>query len=274
MKWLNIKQWGVCFVLFFVSLGQSARAGLNPVTRVVASAGTVVEKLSDALPEIPDTVIKQPFDMGAEVPDTQPETPDTLHSVSSSRPGSYRYERHRQKMENLWMRVIPSQACVQYAGSIGFLNFGLGWHYGRRDRWETELLVGFVPKYHSGVTHTTFTVKQRFVPWNCKLGDCWSIEPLTTGLFFNTISGDDFWKREPEKYPKRYYGFSTKIRTNLYVGQRIKYHIPGSKRIFHQAFSLYYEISTCDLYLISKVTNKNYPWRETLSLAFGARWEM
>lgn len=185
-----------------------------------------------------------------------------------------RYEIRRSQFEKRWMRLIPSQATLQYAGSIGLMSVGVGWHYGKNDHWETDLLVGFVPRYHTEGVHTTFTIKERYVPWHCRLSRRWTLQPLTAGIFFNTISGDDFWKNLPDRYPKHYYGFSTKIRSNVFLGQRLRYHIPRNKRLLHQAVSIYYEISTCDLYIVSKATNKSYPWRQTLSLAFGARWEM
>ena len=140
---------------------------------------------------------------------------------------------------------------------------------------ETELLVGFVPRFHSGKAHTSFTLKQRYVPWHCPLSrHRWVLEPLTVGLFFNTISGDDFWANQPDRYPKKYYGFSTKVRSHIYLGQRLRFNIPTRHRRSHKAVSFYYEISSCDLYIVSKATNKEFPWSETLSLALGLRWEM
>ncbi len=136
------------------------------------------------------------------------------------------------------------------------------------------MLIGFVPRYHSERTKTTFTLKQRYVPWHCQLNSRWTIQPLTTGIGFNTVSGDDFWKNLPDRYPHQYYGFSTKVRIHLFLGQRLRYAIPYRHRLLNQAVSLYYELSTCDLYLISKITNRHFPWKETLSLAFGLRGEM
>ena len=185
-----------------------------------------------------------------------------------------RYLRNRQRIAEQWLALLPNQTVLQYAGSIGLFNFGVGWHYGRGEHWETELLFGFVPRYHSGKAHFSFTAKQRYVPWHSELSHRWTLEPLTAGLFFNTISGDDFWANQPDRYPKRYYGFSTKIRTHIFLGQRLRYNIPRRQRRRHQAVTLYYELSTCDLYLVSKITNRTYPWSETLSLALGLRFEL
>lgn len=185
-----------------------------------------------------------------------------------------RYDKNRQRLMKRWKRLIPTQASLQYAGSIGLMSVGWGWHYGKGQHWETDMLIGVVPRYHTEKFHTTFTIKQRYVPWHCMVSHRWTIEPLTAGVFFNTISGDDFWRSLPDKYPKHYYGFSTKVRANIFLGQRLRYNIPRSKRLAHQAVSFYYELSSCDLYIVSKATNKAYPWQETLSLALGLRWEM
>lgn len=184
-----------------------------------------------------------------------------------------KYIRHRARATKGWLRLIPKQFTLQYAGSIGVASIGVGWIYGKGQHWETDMLVGVVPQYHSEGWHTTFTVKQRYVPWHCRLSSHWTLQPLTAGVFFNTISGDDFWQSLPERYPKHYYGFSTKIRSSVFLGQRLRYRIPSRSRRFHSAVSAYYEISSCDLYIVSKAVNKDYPWTSTLSLAFGLRWE-
>lgn len=84
--------------------------------------------------------------------------------TADTRPVLSRYERHRRKRIKGWAKLIPNQSCLQYAGSIGLLSTGLGWHYGRGDHWETELLVGFLPKYKTETAKSTFTLKQRYVP--------------------------------------------------------------------------------------------------------------
>lgn len=186
---------------------------------------------------------------------------------------SERYKKHKEKSFLRWMRLAPKQVSLQYAGSIGLVSAGFGWSYGKNKHWETDFLIGFLPRYNSEHAHSTFTIKERYVAWHCKISTRWTIQPLTTGIFFNTISGDDFWKNLPDKYPKKYYGFPTKIRSNVFIGQRVKYDIPSRHRVLHSAISFYYELSTCDLYLVSKFTNKEYPWSKTLSLALGLKWD-
>ena len=146
---------------------------------------------------------------------TYAQSNDTIKAQSPSL-----YELRHERYIKRWNKLIPNQATVQYAGSIGMFSAGAGWRYGRNHHWETDLLLGFLPKYHSETAHMTFTIKERYIPWHCKISSRWDIEPLTTGIFFNTISGEDFWKHLPSRYPKHYYGFSTKIRSNVFLGQR------------------------------------------------------
>lgn len=200
--------------------------------------------------------------------DTAVTAADTLlpHSCETDLP---RYERNKQRYLRRAEKLIPNQAVVQYAGCIGFLSAGIGWHYGRRDRWESEVLLGFVPRYESDCAKATLTVKERFVPWRLPMGRWWSVEPLTAGIYLNTIFGEDFWAHEPSRYPKSYYGFATKIRAGVFLGQRFRYHIPLRKRWMHKSIAFYYELGTSDLYIISAIPNKNVRLGDILSLSFG-----
>ena len=54
-----------------------------------------------------------------------------------------RAERHQRKLEQYksgWNRLIPKYQNVQYAGSMGLLSLGVGWDYGRKKQWETEIM--------------------------------------------------------------------------------------------------------------------------------------
>lgn len=184
------------------------------------------------------------------------------------------YERHTERYRNVWHRLIPNQTTMQYAGSIGFLSIGTGWHYGRDNKWETDLLIGFVPRYESDKAKATLTLKERFIPWKAELGRSWQLEPFTTGLFFNTIFGEDFWANPPSRYPKKYYGFPTKIRSHVFIGQRIRYKIPASQRRYSNSLALYYELSTCDLYIASAFGNRAIRLGDILSLSFGLQFEI
>ena len=276
MKWWNIERYGcrrVCLALSLLFLLPWSVFAAELESFMTENDSTVTPPAVSSLP--PDSIRALARQLGMVDTSEVLLFKDTMRNVryDSAQKKSF-YERHRERTLRGWANLIPTQFTLQYAGSIGLMSVGIGWHYGRHDNWETELLVGFLPRYHSGEAHTTFTIKERYVPWHCHISRRWTIMPLTTGIFFNTISGDDFWKTQPEKYPKKYYGFSTKVRTNIFLGQRFCYHIPKRNRLIHQSISAYYEISSCDLYIVSKATNKEYPWSQTLSLAFGLLFEL
>ncbi|MEG1585621.1 MAG: hypothetical protein RR346_01960 [Bacteroidales bacterium] len=183
------------------------------------------------------------------------------------------YDRKLQKYESQWYRLIPRYQKIQYAGSMGLISLGVGWEYGR-DHWETDVMLGFLPRFEDQEAKVTFTLKQNYIPWEFNLGKSnWAIEPLTCGLYMNSILDNRFWKKEPRRYPDNYYKFSTRIRFHVFAGQRMIYHIPNPKRL-HKSITAFYELSSCDLYIISAVTNSRIRARDYLSLSFGIKLQI
>ena len=90
-----------------------------------------------------------------------------------------------------------------------------------------------------------------------------------TGLYMNTVLSDDFWVKEPERYPNNYYKFSTRVRFHIFTGQRIAFDL-GPHSPFRR-ITAFYELSTCDLYVISCATNKYVRTWDILSLSFGVK---
>ena len=183
-----------------------------------------------------------------------------------------RAERHQRKLQQYkskWNSLIPKYQNLQYAGSIGFLSLGVGWDYGRKKQWETEMMFGLIPRFSSDKAKVSFTLKQNYVPWEVDLNERWCIEPLETGLYVNTVLSDDFWVKEPEKYPSNYYKFSTRVRFHVFAGQRLAFKL-GPHAPFHR-ITAFYELSTCDLYAISIATNKYLKVWDILSLSFGIK---
>lgn len=184
------------------------------------------------------------------------------------------YDRRIHRYRKRWEALIPTHIKVQYAGNMGLLSFGTGWDYGKRNQWETDVLFGILPKYESKRTKVTFTLKQNYMPWSLDLGRQFSAEPLACGMYLNTVFGDEFWTHEPERYPKGYYGFSSKVRIHAFVGQRITYEIDHRRRFTAKEITFFYEISTCDLYVVSAFTNKYLKPRDYLSLSFGIKLQL
>lgn len=188
---------------------------------------------------------------------------------------SSRYDRRVHRYRRHWNALIPTHLKLQFAGNMGLLSVGTGWDYGKHNQWETDILLGFLPKYHSSENKITFTVKQNYMPWSLQIKESrFSVEPLSCGMYLNTVFGDEFWVSEPSRYPKGYYGFSSKVRIHAFLGQRITYDIDPRRRFTAKSITFFYEISTCDLYIVSAFTNKYLKPKDYLSLSFGVKLQM
>lgn len=200
---------------------------------------------------------------------------DDVDTIRYSKVKPNRYDRRVHRYRTHWEALIPTYSKLQFAGNMGLLSMGLGWNYGKRDQWETDLLFGFLPKYDSKKCKFTMTLKQNFIPWSFYIKDGpVSVEPLSCGMYFNTVFGDEFWAQEPERYPSGYYGFSTKVRIHIFLGQRLTFDIPAKYRRTARQVTFFYEISTSDLYLISAFTNKYLKPKDYLSLSFGLKMQL
>lgn len=186
-----------------------------------------------------------------------------------------RYQKRLERSQQYWENLRPSYSKLQYAGGIGLLSAGLGWKYGSYGQWETDAMMGFVPAYSTENPKITLTLKQNFLPWNKRpINNLFTFDPLSCGLAVNSILDGEFWVSEPDKYPSNYYSFSTKLRFWLHVGQRITLHIPEDKRNYAESVTFFYEISTCDLYLINAFNNRYLKPTDYLRLAFGLKFQV
>ena len=185
------------------------------------------------------------------------------------------------RKQNAWLSLIPTHFVIQNAGNMGVVSAGIGWSYGKRRQWETELLFGYIPKHDSSRGKLTTTFKGNYIPWNIDLSslstrvpdDRWKIEPLTVSLYINTVYGHEFWKSQPGRYPDKYYEFmSTKFRLNAALGQRLTFKIPESKRRRHSRMTLFYEVGTCDLYIRSIFQDSSVKLSDILGLSIGLKF--
>ncbi len=186
-----------------------------------------------------------------------------------------RYDRRIHRFRKHWAALIPTQHIIQYAGNMGVLSMGVGWDYGRHRQWETDLLIGFLPKYQSSRTKITMTLKQTFIPWNIYLRYGFNFEPLSCGIYLNTVYGHEFWGRQPNRYPDKYYeALSTKVRANIFVGQRLGVYVPHNRRKFVKGITAFYEVSTCDLYIRSMVMDSEVTLWDIISLSLGLKFQL
>ena len=169
-----------------------------------------------------------------------------------------------------WERLIPQYEKIQYAGSMGLISLGVGWDYGKREQWETDLFLGYLPRFEGKHGHVTITLKENYIPWSISVKEeRWKFDPFTVSLYMNKIFGDEFWTREPDKYPDGYYGVATNSRFNLAFGQRVHFKVQPVG--LSERLTLYYEFGTNDLYLISYITNKYLRFSDIFNLSFGIK---
>lgn len=100
-----------------------------------------------------------------------------------------------------------------------------------------------------------------------------TLRPFSTGLYINTIFGEEFWRKEPSKYPNGYYSFSTMMRTNVFIGQGWEYRFAPSLNIPCKSVTFFYELSTNELYLIGAVSNKYLKFKDVVGLSLGAKFQ-
>lgn len=185
-----------------------------------------------------------------------------------------KYDKRVHRYRTTWERMIPTHTKIQFAGDMGLLSFGTGWDYGKHNQWETDIFLGFIPKYATDKAKATFTLKQNYMPWSLHLNKKFSVEPLACGVYFNTVLNGDFWVHQPDKYPNKYYQVPSKIRIHVFAGQRLTYDIDEARRYTAKSITLFYELSTCDLYIISRIGNSSLKPRDYLRLSFGMKLQL
>lgn len=183
-----------------------------------------------------------------------------------------RFEQRRENYRSAWANALPKYQVAQFAGSIGAFSLGMGWDYGKGKRWETEFLFGYLPRFSSDEGKVTFTLRENYVPWQMRLKGRWSYKPLAVSLGLNTVLDDNFWVREPEKYPAPYYKFSTRIRFLLFFGQRFS--VDLDEDMWFKRLEFFYALGTCDLYVISAFTNRCVRPRDILSFSVGVKFQV
>ena len=183
-----------------------------------------------------------------------------------------RYNKAVQTYTNGWNKIIPRYSKIQFAGSMGLLSIGTGWNY-YRSHWETDLLFGIIPRNVDNNAKITLTLKQNYYPWDIHLSDKLSFAPLTCGVYINILFDREFWRSQPNKYPEKYYWFSTRFRSHIFLGERFTLDL-NKEKSYHKSISFFYELSTCDLYLINKFGNKVLKPKDFLSLSFGIKLQI
>lgn len=182
-----------------------------------------------------------------------------------------RYHKRLERRQEAWNRLIPTVFPFQYAGGMGMFSAGIGWDYGRDNKFETHLMIGFLPKRYNSSAYATLTLREEYLPWRIRIASTpFEVRPLSVSLAMNTIFSSDFWTREPDRYPNGYYAFSSRVRFHLGIGSRLTFRIPERRRYVVKHISLYYVVSVCDLYLRQKIVDSAVPTGDIFTIGIGA----
>ncbi|MBC6611011.1 hypothetical protein H8B15_08755 [Hymenobacter sp. BT507] len=168
----------------------------------------------------------------------------------------------------------PFFLTVQFAGGIGVVAVGGGYWLANR-RVEPELLVGRVPRSLGGRGMTMFTLRTTYTPFAPQLGrGNWHMSPLSVGAQATYTTGKQFFltNRSAGRYPKGYYWWSPKVRLGAFAGLRLTYQPDYDPRGWRPGrTTLYANLSTNDLHLVSHLTNRSLRLPEILTLGLGAK---
>ncbi|MBQ2321464.1 MAG: hypothetical protein II375_02775 [Bacteroidales bacterium] len=185
------------------------------------------------------------------------------------------YDARVARYQQRYAAMIPKYVKLQFAGSIGMFSAGLGWDYGKNRRWETDVLIGFVPRLESNRAKLTFTARECFVPWDFPIGSSWvSFSPLRATAGINAIIGHEFWTSNPERYPEGYYFFSTKFHFIAGFGQQLNLNISYDRRRPWKSVSVYYNLTTNDKYVLSGFSNKEVGFFDVFHLDIGMKLQI
>ena len=172
--------------------------------------------------------------------------------------------------ERPWYR--PTHLALQTGGGVGMVAAGAGYEFSK-NRLETDILIGYVPKRYAGSTLSLATLKFMYSPFRLPVGEKVQVLPLTVGAYFSYTHGtlNDELKGQ---YSSDYYWFSTDTRYGPLLGGRITYlAAPVAATGQPRKLSFYYELGSNDLYLASYLTNRNggLGFGQLLTLALGVK---
>jgi hypothetical protein len=169
-----------------------------------------------------------------------------------------------------WYRL--SHLVLQTGGGLGMVAGGAGYSF-LRDRLETDVLLGYVPKRYANSTLSLASLKVMYSPFHLPVAEKFQVVPLTVGAYFSYTHGT-INDEVRGQYSKDYYWFSTDTRFGALVGGRVTYlAAPVAATGQPRKLSFYYELGTNDLYLVSYFANMHggLGLGQILTLALGVK---
>jgi hypothetical protein len=160
------------------------------------------------------------------------------------------------QLANAQKFLVPDEAILQYAGSIGYLSVGGGYKLFKNERGNLDFLYGYVPASAGGRLHI-ITAKFSYKPFVINVNKIGRVYPFNPGLFFTyTLHPDLQLKFSKDNWPKGYYYWSEAVRPHLSFSNEIEFTEPKFIRaVGLKSVTLYSEFNSNDWYLVNFFQN-------------------
>ena len=162
---------------------------------------------------------------------------------------------------------LPDFATLQYAGSIGVVSAGAGYHLSEKT--SVSVHYGYVPSNRGGELHI-IAAKLLFNTWSFRISERLRFDPLRLGAMVSYHLGGEFRSRWPShRYPDGYYWWKTSMRAHIISETSLTLRLPNSR--FHSVTG-YAELNTNELYLISYLKNSHsLSLKDIIKVGYGVR---
>lgn len=163
-------------------------------------------------------------------------------------------------------RYMPDFFVSQFAGYIGFISGGLGYHLSE-EKSSIEFLYGYVPAFAGGIEIHMLTTRINGRPFVYKSKNDFYFYPLNLAFFVNYTHGQQYKLKWSSKYPKWYYR-PTALYSGESVGMAIK---KACNERSIAAYEIYADLVTMSEFLYEYSQNDSVTFKDIISLAFGTR---
>ncbi len=169
-----------------------------------------------------------------------------------------------------WYR--PVHLVLQTGGGLGLVAGGAGYSL-LKNRLETDVLIGYVPRRFAGSALALASLKVMYSPFHLRAAEQVQAVPFTIGVYASYTHGTLNAEKKGQ-YPDDYYWFSTNTRYGALVGGRVTYlAAPVAATGVPRKLSLCYELGSNDLYIATYLTNRggSIGISQLLTLALGVK---
>jgi len=150
-------------------------------------------------------------------------------------------------------QLIPDYLRFHYAGGIGIVSVGGGFHH-HQEKLNSELIWGYVPpangasSIHTLAFRTHYRIKTRSMASNLE-------SHRTIGLSMNIAMTHNTHFKWPDRFPSRYYP-PNNLRLMVFIGHTISVYLENSRVFERISFNI--EIGTFDKYLVDAFRHASF----------------